>query len=292
MQTILDAPSFVIHINELCADRKDFFMNSITGAGFTNINIFNGINGTKTDEVILAMKNLNISAFDPEVSAGQMGCALSHLLVLKKIVDENIQLATIFEDDVSFHPQWDTLSKEYLKETPSNCDVLFIGNGLDGCINGQNTKKITKEPCWCTHAYVVTHIGAKKFLNALLNWDCKTFTHLLRGNSISGLYIIDIMIKHIQQRILNKQMPELFVWYSWNGTIYPYKENLIPLEGNDRRNTGLVIQNTDKFGSIIILNSEYQINRLNDSSDIKIQPIIKKETNTFNQKKKFFWNFK
>jgi len=113
-----------------------------------------------------------------------------------------------------------------------------------------NISEITNESVWCTHAYIITYNGAKKLLNSLLNWDYRNFIHNSRGNTLNGLYIIDIMIKDIQNKSLkNKSYP--FIWYSWNGTKYPCQFNTLPVIGNDSRNTGLVFQNADNFKSIV-----------------------------------------
>jgi glycosyl transferase family 25 len=215
--------------------------------------IVEGVDGSNEDEVNSSLSLLNIKNIDIEVSIGQLGCLLSHLKLLRVIVDNKIQLATIFEDDVHFHPNWNTLSELYLNLTPTNFDILFIGNGLDSCrqiTHSNNISEITTESVWCTHAYVITYNGAKKLLNSLLNWDYKNFMHNSRMNTLTGLYILDIMIKDIQNKSLqNKKYP--FIWYSWNGTKYQCKFNKLPVIGNDSRNTGLVFQNADNFKSIV-----------------------------------------
>lgn len=257
MDRIFECPAFVIHLQS-CANRKQFFMKNITAAGFKDIRIFDGVNGKDIHSRINAILKFDNLVFDTEVTEGSTGCVLSHLCLLKHIIDNNIEIATIFEDDVWFHPEWKFLSNEYYSETPSDFDVLFIGNGLDSCrVSPETTPKITTESCWCTHAYIIKLEGAKKLLSALLNWDYKNFNHAMRGKTLSGLYCIDIMIKDTQNNILNKTIPQLFTWYCWNGTKYPYKPTLFPISGNDNRNTGLVFQATDEFESTLGLNRNY-----------------------------------
>lgn len=259
MDKILEAPSFVIHLDS-CTDRKPFFMKNISEAGFQDIQIFKAVDGNDVIEKTSAMLKFGNLPIDSEMSGGGIGCMLSHFLVLQHIIDNGIELATIFEDDVWFHPNWKILCNEYYENTPNDWDVLFTGNGLDSCqLTSSTTPKITTESCWCTHAYTVTLKGAKTFLNMLLNWDYKNFNHTSRGKTLTGLYSIDIMIKDIQNNILIKRIPKTITWYCWNGTKYPYKSNLLPVTGNDRRNTGLVFQATDDFKSTISLNIPYTI---------------------------------
>lgn len=255
MDEILNAPAFVIHL-EKSLERKDFFTKNITEAGFTDMRIFKAVDGNNPIERNETYKLFNYPKIDVEISYGQIGCLLSHFKVLKHIIDNNINKATIFEDDVSFHPQWKTLCIEYLNETPKDFDVIFIGNGLDSCRNINNTPKITTESCFCTHAYIVTLEGAKKIFNSLLNYDYYNFEHSSRGKTLTGLYAIDIMLKDLEIRMLNNSIDKKFTWYCWNGTAYPCNSNKIPLQGNDVRNSGLVFQNTEIFKSLVSMNTK------------------------------------
>ena len=245
MKSVLSSPAYVIHLARAVERRQDF-MTNISNAGFTDISIFDAIDGTNLDRVIECKQILgNNAIFDWEICAGQIGCLLSHLMIWKHIIDNNIPLATVFEDDVHFHPQWKELSEEYWNETPKDFDILFIGNSLESCVLNTPSNKINTESTYCTHAYIITNNGAKHMLNAILNWGYKDFCHATRGNTLTGLYPIDIMIKDTQKKVLSGEIPPLFKWFCWNGTHYPCDFNRLPVKGNDYRNTGLVFQNTD-----------------------------------------------
>ena len=249
MDNVLDSPAFVIHLSRN-TERLDFFTKNIIAAGFTDMRIFEGVDGLDINSRSDALLLFDNPPIDIEPSSGQLGCMLSHFKVLKTIVDNDIPLATIFEDDVHFHPEWKKLSEIYWKLTPTNFDLLFIGNALDSCRQIKtidSIKEISNESVWCNHAYIVTRKGAKKLLNSLLNWNYKGFNHASRGKTLNGLYPIDIMLKDIQNNSLNGSISPPFIWYSWNGTKYPCDFNKLPVTGNDSRNTGLVFQNTDNF---------------------------------------------
>lgn len=267
MDTILASPAFVIHL-ERSTDRGQFKKN-IEEAGFTDIHIFNGVDGMDINSRVDALLLFNSPPFDLEVSNGHIGCVLSHLKVLKHIVDNNIALATVFEDDVHFHPEWKTLCHSYYTLTPSDFDLLYIGNGLDSCRQISNTnliKEISTESVWCTHAYVVTCSGAKKVLDSLIHWDYKNFNHGSRGKNLSGLYNVDIMLKDTQNCINSGSIPRSYIWYSWNATKYPCKNNKLPVTDNDARNTGLVFQNADEFKSLTSENGHVTNDKFYDES--------------------------
>jgi GR25 family glycosyltransferase involved in LPS biosynthesis len=238
MEQVLKNPTFVIHIEELSPERKPFFMNMLNCAGYKDIHIFKGVNGNNNKEVEELKDMFNIAKFDNSMNGGQVGCLLSHLKLLKHIVDNEIKEANIFEDDIFFIKNWQTLSEEYYNNTPKDYDVLFIGCEL---YRPENIPKISNASCLCTHAYIVTYDGAKKLLNSLLNYD--------KGN---GLYNIDNMISTIQDCIKNGSLKNdnNIKWYCWNGVSYQGIFNKLPFVGSNRRNCGLVFQNT-RFKTIV-----------------------------------------
>jgi glycosyl transferase family 25 len=233
MNQILSSPCFVIHLPKN-KERLSVY-HKLVNAGYQQIHLFEGVNGSQTSSVRLALARLRQPPIDPKISTGALGCLLSHLTLLQKIVYEKISIATIFEDDILFHPQWKELSEYYLSITPEDYEVLFIGNQLDSCRMGISTPEITKEPLYCTHAYVVTLEGAHKLLDQLLHWN-------YQNTPYQGLTIVDLMIKHIQMKEDQENPP--FKWYAWNGTHYPCEHNKLPISLEQCRNTGLVFQDT------------------------------------------------
>lgn len=244
---ILNLPAFVIHIPKLSPERKDFFTENIKNAGFTNMNIFEGVNANNDIEISNFMSNYQNLKFHKDLSKGQIGCFLSHIKLYNYIIQNNIQISTIFEDDVCFHPEWNKLSHLYYENTPKNFDVLFIGNQIDKCkLENNDVSLINIESTFCTHAYIITYNGAKKLINLIINWDYYNIENeKYVGHTLTGIYAIDVVIKNIQDRINRKQLKKLITWYCWNGTKYTCKDNKLPLTGINVRNTGLVFQSNN-----------------------------------------------
>ena len=234
-------PAFVIHVPELCPDRLELCKSRIVNAGYKIIIIFNGVNSSKQEETDDAMKLFpRLPGFDENTSLGQIGCTLSHLKVLRHIVDNNIESATIFEDDVLFHPNWKILSKRYYYHTPKNYDMIYIGNQIN-----TESDKINTEPAFCTHAYIVTLLGARKLLNCIIQWD-------YYNQGLTGLVTIDVILIDIQKRVKEEKLRSLITWYCWNGTYHPCEYNILPLEDRKVRNSGLVFQD-DTFDTTVPL---------------------------------------
>jgi len=254
---VLNAPAFVIHM-EKAAERKPFFMRNIEEAGFTDIQIYSAINAYDVDDLTKALNYFGNPKIHSNLGKGQTGCLLSHLSVLLHIVQNNISIATIFEDDVHFHPHWANLAPGYFKNTPTDFDILFIGNQLDECLKKTSAEipRINRYSTFCTHAYIVTHKGAQKLIQLLLSWDWwSVHAGVVEAppNKLDGLFCIDIMIKNIQERILNGQLnAKILKWYCWCGMHYVCEDNMLPLKDMKVRNTGLVFQ-CDKFPSLIYI---------------------------------------
>ena len=130
-----------------------------------NIIRFPAINGKKIDKNKLIKDNI-ISSIN-NLQLGQIGCALSHISVLKLIQKQDEQYGLILEDDVIIP---DNFSVNQLK-LPNNFDLLFLG----GCnIKGEKISENLIKPikidgtynlCW--HAVLVNKNSVQKILDLL-----------------------------------------------------------------------------------------------------------------------------
>jgi glycosyl transferase family 25 len=248
---ILNQPAFVIHIEEYSPERTEFFKKNIKEAGYNNIQIFKGVKAKYNNELYDSMKEFGNIKLHKDLSYGQIGCLFSHLKLYKHIIKNNISICTIFEDDVHFHPNWKVLSQNYYDNTPKNFDILFIGNQIDECKDNNNISKINISSNFCTHAYIITLVGAKKLLTYLINWDYYSkYTEKFVGRKLTGLFCIDIMIKNIQERMNKGKLKKNIIWYCWYGTYFQCEFNKLPLKGSHKRNTGLVFQSDDFITTI------------------------------------------
>jgi glycosyl transferase family 25 len=65
------------------------------------------------------------SKFKSDITAGPQGCSISHMRVWKKMVNENIPIAMIFEDDAMFNEDFYDFMESL--EIPENVNMLFFG---------------------------------------------------------------------------------------------------------------------------------------------------------------------
>ena len=98
-------------------------------------------------------------------SWGAVGCYLSHASIWKKIVDEKMDAAIIFEDDIQFNANFKENFENVMQNLPDDGDVFF----LDVTLNFKPLKysdmfdKILGQ-FWGLHAYIMTNKGAQKLL--------------------------------------------------------------------------------------------------------------------------------
>ena len=180
----------------------------IRRAGFTDVRRFPAINGWDVRELRSAWQTLGT----PRLSQGEYGfvdkpgaqaCFLSHLALWRKLVAEEVPIATIFEDDVLFAPGWSELAPRFYAATPKDFDLLYLGGNLHRPDRGY----AVIAPTWGMQAYVVTRGGAHRLHTAILNVD-------------SGLRPVDVMLVDFQWNDRYQNQPARFRWYAWNRTDY------------------------------------------------------------------------
>jgi len=232
-QDVLNAPAFIINL-ERRPDRWQSVLPNIENAGFKNIQRYNAVDARHPEACQRVYQALGAPKRHPTFNndfndyPGTYGVFLSQVSLWKKIVDEAIPLACIFEDDAVFHTDWATLAPMYYEQTPKNFDVLFMGSQFEFA----SKYHVDQGPVFCLHAYIVTLEGAKKLLEYVLSTQPES-----QGGP-GGIYTIDTMLKVAMEY----RRPPPFKWYVWNGTFFP-----CPLRSSlsihwQKRNVGLVYQ--------------------------------------------------
>jgi len=126
---------------------------------------FSAVNGKKLDKDQLITDGL--IAEENNLRMGQIGCALSHITILKHIQQQDEPYGLILEDDVVIPPDF---SVDRLK-LPEDFDICFLGGcNIKGEKVGENwirptTKKGAFNLCW--HAVLVNKKNVQKVLDLL-----------------------------------------------------------------------------------------------------------------------------
>lgn len=227
-QDVLNAPCFLLNM-DACPDRLELSMHNIKAAGFTNIERIRGIDA-RTDDLPMEWKKHGSPPFDPSDKEfleypGKQACALGHYNMWKRIIDDGIPVVTVFEDDVEFHQQWETLAPLFFNGTPKDFDILYLGSQIDVPIQGE----VTTCPVFCTHAYIITQEGARKLYDLCIQHP--------KGTRTIDCLLIDEMF-HVFR---SNGTYHPFTWYVWNGTRF-FDEKAVKNKDWAKRNMGLVFQ--------------------------------------------------
>ena len=210
-ETLQNLPAFIINVPELSHERGEVSYENVKKAGYKNIILFKGVNGKNENEVKEALNLFNNTKFDFWCSKGNIGCNLSMLKILLTIINDNIEYATIFEDDIKlcdgFKEKWNK-AKNNLEEI----DILFLGYHVLNTNKDEIQKSIDNKlnqqlNCQLyiggTYGYIVTQSGAKKLLE------------YIKKNGIK--HGIDYLIKIATELKLYNSQPHI-VFSEWVST--------------------------------------------------------------------------
>jgi len=152
--------------------KKDLFIennSSILG----DFEFIEAVDGKKLSLVDAGYdKNKALRRLGREMSAGEVGCYLSHMMIYQKIINEDIAYALVLEDDVKVLDK-DICSLVSEVVNKNLWDLFFLykrGKNrflIDGVPLGRIGKyiyHIGTRTVWGTAAYVVTNTAARKLL--------------------------------------------------------------------------------------------------------------------------------
>eukprot|EP00667_Euglena_gracilis_P012715 EG_transcript_13068 len=102
-----------------------------------------------------------------KMTAGELGCAGSHVQLWKKAQSANLPFAMILEDDIEFQFSFDKFLLYYLARLPRDWDLMYLDH-KHGYIPKRHNKNFYKAVyTWSTGAYVVSKQGYAKLLENL-----------------------------------------------------------------------------------------------------------------------------
>ncbi|WP_323660372.1 glycosyltransferase family 25 protein [Pectobacterium versatile] len=158
--------TFVVNL-ERDKNKKDQIQDECRKAKL-DYEIISAVDGRELSHNELSSKVHHISI--NYLSKGEIGCALSHQKIYKKIVDDDIDYALILEDDVEIPQDINVFLRQFLniKDKRQGDVFLLYPSGL----RFTNRKiNITQEYFFyevynasCTHGYIISSKAAKKLI--------------------------------------------------------------------------------------------------------------------------------
>ncbi len=102
-----------------------------------------------------------------DMSAGEIGCTLSHLEAISRARRDGHQLALIFEDDVGLDliPHWERTLPQLIETMPSDWSIINLN---PTCVGGgeNNFSSYGRRQCNLTTAYLVNRRGMENMARA------------------------------------------------------------------------------------------------------------------------------
>lgn len=167
---------FMINL-EKRKDRLNNFDNKYKNSDIKiNYELFKAINGKQIDiskfisqttynELLQTERNKK-RKYHYQLTRGAIGCYLSHINIWKTILDNNIEKAIIFEDDVVIPKNTNILLEKYTRSIPNDYDIILLGCNCIECDNKGNYKVVKKY--WGMYAYIITKKCIDKIYNKML----------------------------------------------------------------------------------------------------------------------------
>lgn len=130
-----------------------------------------------------------------QLTKGAIGCYLSHMKVWKDMVDNNIDVALVFEDDAKIPPNMKSIIHYTLEspKIPSDWDIILLGYICNSC--EWDTKKTYSkvERFMLTHCYIIRKEAIEKIIetNTLLPITQQIDAYLSELSCVLNIYTID-----------------------------------------------------------------------------------------------------
>jgi len=129
--------------------RRALFMRQARIFGLSNAEIIKAVDGRTLD--LEMMRSQGILQRDThlkrELTAGEVGCYLSHLGAWRTLLERNLKTALICEDDVLWRIDANAIIDRFMAEVPCDWDILHFHNNVrigSGLYNDHGRKKISE----------------------------------------------------------------------------------------------------------------------------------------------------
>ncbi len=164
--------------------RRSVIAQRLTSLGF-NFEFFDGVEGKALTQQELSKVDFQFNPThlrQPELTLGEVGCALSHIKVYEYMVENNIPQLLILEDDAIVHLDFKKMLRQTLKKLKNNFEIIFFDHGNRGIyipfppfakklpehyklVHYIRPWRFSKRAIVRATAYMLTLDGAKKLLS-------------------------------------------------------------------------------------------------------------------------------
>ena len=198
----MDCPVFVINLKKDLKKRDT--MQSMADRYAYKLNFIDAVYGKDLDQGYIdsvCNHEESIKLFNRPLFRGEVGVALSQMSIYKKMLDEDIEQAIIFEDDVIFDDSLGEVIK-HIDDFPKDLELILLGyhrgfiSNTKYRISFREKKQISKnfkvvrftDKMDGAFAYLITKKGAKKLYDILNKSIIKAVDNYTGDDSYINLY--------------------------------------------------------------------------------------------------------
>lgn len=121
-------PIYIISLKN--SPRRDIISKRLNGLGL-NFEFIDAVYGKELSEA--EIKNVDYDFYkkynSKKLTLAEVGCAMSHIKIYEKIVNENLSGAIILEDDAIISQHFKEIVFNAINKSSPNCELLFIDHG-------------------------------------------------------------------------------------------------------------------------------------------------------------------
>ncbi|MDR0534523.1 MAG: glycosyltransferase family 25 protein [Verrucomicrobiales bacterium] len=165
---------FVINL-ESAAGRREEMSRQLRGLGIS-FEIFPAVDGRKmTEQELRTHYDAGKAAREREKMTGaEIGCALSHLGIYRKMVEQNIPQALVLEDDADLSPDLKPVLERLAEHYAAEQEIVVLLNHVPNYLKRSQVELMegrtlarTHGLCWSSHGYFITLKAAQRMLERL-----------------------------------------------------------------------------------------------------------------------------
>jgi glycosyl transferase family 25 len=126
---------------------------------------FQKINCNVEKFVAIDGEKLEASAY---IYRGELGCYMSHMVILKDMINNNYSKILVFEDDVVFNDDFNAKFDYYYNQLPNDWDIVYMSGNHTTSLEKITDNIYKTNGTLAMHSYFISLEGAKKLYNLLV----------------------------------------------------------------------------------------------------------------------------
>lgn len=130
--------------------------------------------------------------FPPEIKEGAVGCALSQFFCIKYAKQLGLDTFLLLEDDIQFDENVNELFDQYIKEVPSDWDMLYLGGQH---FHGMNLQQVSEHVYKCEYTLAAHSVAFNgkvfdRFIDKLIDITKPCDVHYAESHKEINAYVI------------------------------------------------------------------------------------------------------